>query len=112
MVRKLHIGSGCVLVFGGRNSNRHGHYQPHHVGTKEIKYKAPPLTSHTLETANPPPISHVINGIDEGVTDMQPALNTHRETSVSIQADSENGPEFMIHTEVNGIEHNPENHGA
>ena len=43
---------------------------------------------------------------------MQPALNTHRETSVSIQANSENGPEFMIHTEVNGIEHNLENHGA
>ena len=57
-------------------------------------------------------MSHVINGIDEGVTDMQPALNTHRETSVSIQADSENGLEFMIHTEVNGIEHNPKNHGA
>lgn len=74
--------------------------------------RAPPLTSHTPETTNPPPISHVINGIDEGVTEIQSAFNTHRMTPVSIQADFENGPDFMIHTEFNGIEHNPENHGA
>ena len=33
------MGSGCVLDFGGQNSNKHGHHQPHHVGTKEIKCK-------------------------------------------------------------------------
>ena len=71
----------------------------------------PPPSGHDPKTVNPPPIIQVINGIDEGVTNTQPALITIKETSVSVLVDSENGP-IMIHTEFNGIEHNPENHGA
>ena len=72
---------------------------------------APPPSDHDLETINPPLVIHVINGIDEGVTNMQPALITNKETSVSVPIDFENGP-IMMQTEFNGIEHNPENHGA
>nr|POE85713.1 putative inactive leucine-rich repeat receptor kinase xiao [Quercus suber] len=71
----------------------------------------PPPSGHNPETVNPPHIIHVINGIDEAVMDTQLALITNKETSVSVPADSENDP-VMMHTEFNGIEHNPENHGA
>ena len=72
---------------------------------------APPSSGHNPETVNPPLVIHVINGIDKGVTDKKPALITNKETSVSVPTDSKNGL-VMMHIEFNGIEHNPENHGA
>ncbi|KAK9997821.1 hypothetical protein SO802_017424 [Lithocarpus litseifolius] len=71
--------------------------------------RAPPMSGHTPET---PPVRHMINGINEGVIDIHPVLNEHKKPSVTSQDNSENSPDFMMHTEINGIEHNPENHGA
>ncbi|KAL0000189.1 hypothetical protein SO802_019791 [Lithocarpus litseifolius] len=75
---------------------------------EDSSVRDPTPSGHTPEM---PPVRHVINGIDEGVTDLQPAFNTHEKLSVSGQDVSENGHDFMMHTEFNGIQHNPENHG-
>lgn len=76
--------------------------------------RAPPSTCYTPEADTPPSETHVSNGIaiDEEVTDIQLAIKRSKEISVSTQSVLENSPDIMIHTNFNGIEHNPENHGS